>query len=66
MSAESSWIAAAIGTSVGVLFWVVGLGKVLWPEHPQWALVFIVVVVTAVSMVIVEWEDHRSNNRVQN
>jgi hypothetical protein len=66
MSLESGWIAPAIGASVGVLFWVVGLGKVLWPGHPQYALFLIIAVVTAVSMAIVEWEDHRSNDRPQN
>ena len=66
MSAESGWVATAIGASAGVLGWVVGLGKVLWPEHPQWALFFIIIGVTAVSMVIVEWEDRRSTNRAEN
>ena len=66
MSAESGWVATAIGASVGVLGWVVGLGKVLWPEHPQWALFFFIVVVIAVSTVIVEWNDRRSANRAQN
>jgi hypothetical protein len=66
MSAESGWVATAIGASVGVLGWVVGLGKVLWPEHPQWALFFIIAIVIAVSTVIVGWNDRRSTNRAQN
>jgi hypothetical protein len=65
MSAESGWVGTAIGASIGVLGWVVGLGKVLWPEHPQWALFFIIVGVTAVSTLIVEWDDRRSANRAQ-
>jgi len=65
MSAESGWVGTAIGASIGVLGWVVGLGKVLWPEHPQWALFFIIVGVTAVSTPIVEWDDRRSANRAQ-
>ena len=66
MSAESGWVGTAIGASIGVLGWVVGLGKVLWPEHPQWALFFIIVGVTAVSTPIVEWNDRRSDKRAQN
>ena len=65
MSAESGWVGTAIVASIGVLGWVVGLGKVLWPEHPQWALFFIIVGVTAVSTLIVEWDDRRSANRAQ-
>ena len=66
MSTESGWVGTAIGASVGVLGWVVGLGKVLWPAHPQWALSFIIVAVSIVSMMIVERSDRRSGNRAQN
>lgn len=66
MSAESGWVATAIGTAIGTLGWVVGLGKVLWPEHPQWALVFITVVVTIVSTVILERNDRRGTTHAHN
>ena len=66
MSAESGWVGTAIGASVGVLGWVVGLGKVIWPQHPQWTLFFIIVGVTAISAAIVERNDRRSANRAQN
>ena len=66
MSTESGWVGTAVGASVGVLGWVVGLGKVLWPEHPQLALLFIIAGVSIVSMVIIERNDRRSANRVQN
>ena len=59
MSAELGW-AAAVGVSVGILSWVVGLGNILWPNHPQLALFLIVVVVTIVSKVILERSDARS------
>lgn len=54
MSSESGWLATAVGTAVGILGWVVGLGKVIWPEHPQWALFFVVLGVTVVSSLIFE------------
>ena len=66
MSAESGWVGTAVGASLGVFAWVVGLGKVLWPEHPQWALFFFIVGATIVSIVIVERTDQRSTNRAQN
>jgi hypothetical protein len=66
LSTESGWVGTATGASVGVLAWVVGLGKVLWPEHPQWALLFIIVGVTIISTVIIERNDRRSTNRAQN
>lgn len=53
MSAESGW-ATALGIAVGVLAWVVGLGNVLWPEHPQWALFLITLGITIVSILIFE------------
>jgi hypothetical protein len=65
MSAESGWVGTAVGTSVGTLGWVVGLGKVIWPEHPQWALFFVTVGVTIVSTLILERNDRRSANRAQ-
>lgn len=64
MSVESGW-AAAVGIAVGMLGWVVGLGKLLWPEHPQWALSFIIVGVTLFCMVILERNDRHSTHRVQ-
>ena len=59
MSGESGW-AAAVGISAGILSWVVGLGDILWPKHPQWALFLIAVVVTIVSMMILERSDGRT------
>jgi len=66
MRAESGLVGTAIGASLGVLGWVVGLGKLLWPEHPQWALSLIVVAVATISMVIIERNEHRRANRAQN
>lgn len=45
MNAESGW-ATAVGIAVGTFGWVVGLGKVHWPQHAQWALFFVIVGVT--------------------
>ena len=60
MAKESGWVAVAIGASVGVLGWVVGLGKVLWPDHPHWALFFVIAGVIGISMMIVERSERRS------
>lgn len=65
MSAESGWLATAVGTAVGILGWVVGLGTVLWPEHPQWALFFVVLGVTIVSTMIFEHKDRRSTHHAK-
>jgi hypothetical protein len=59
MGAESGW-AAAVGVSAGILSWVVGLGNILWPKHPQWALFLIAAVVTIVCMLILERSDART------
>ena len=60
MSAESGWVGTAIGISVGMLGWVVGLGQVLWPQHPGWALLLIVAGVSVVSMLMLERHERRS------
>ena len=61
MSAECGWIGIAVGMAVGTLGWVVGLGNVLWPEHPLWALAVIVAGVSIVSAVMLERNEHRSH-----
>jgi hypothetical protein len=61
MSAESGWVGSAIGISVGILAWVVGLGQVLWPQHPGWALVAVVAVVSVVSAVMLERKERRGS-----
>ena len=65
VSAESGWVGTAVGIAVGTLGWVVGLGKVLWPAHPQCALICITAGVSMVSVVILERIDRRSVNRAQ-
>jgi energy-converting hydrogenase Eha subunit G len=65
MRAQSGWLGIATGVSIGVLAWVVGLGSFLWPEHPQWALCFIVAGVAAVSAVILERNERREIDRAQ-
>jgi hypothetical protein len=59
MSAESGW-AIAVGAAAGMLGWVVGLGEVLWPQHPQLALFFIAAGVSIVSSMILSRNHRRS------
>ena len=59
MSAELGW-GAAVGGSAGIFSWVVGLGNIVWPKHPQWALFLIAVAVTIVSLLILERSDGRT------
>ncbi len=54
MSAKASWVATAVGTAVGTGGWIFGLGRLVWPAHPQWALFFITIAATIVTMVLVE------------
>jgi hypothetical protein len=62
MSARSNWVATAVGTAVGTGGWLLGLGDIVWPAHPYWALFFITIAVTIVSAVVVEQEVRRSTN----
>ena len=34
---KTSLIASAIGTAVGLSSWALGIGRVMWPAHPQMA-----------------------------
>ncbi len=64
MSAKASWVATAVGTAVGTGGWIFGLGGFVWPAHPQWALFFITIAATVITMVLVE-RDVRSATRAQ-
>ena len=59
MSTESGW-AVAVGAAAGIFSWVVGLGKFLWPNHPQWALFLIAAGVTIVAMAVLGRHDRRT------
>ena len=59
MRAESRWLGTAVGLSVGILAWVVGLGELIWPQHPQWALILIIIAVALVSAELLERSDRR-------
>ena len=63
MSAESGVLGAAVGIAVGVLAWVVGLGELVWAEHPDWVLVLIIIPAAIVSAVMLERNERRSTRR---
>lgn len=65
MKAESGWVGFAVGAAVGTLGWVVGLGNVLWPEHPEWALLLVTIGVALGSVIILEKSESRSADRAQ-
>lgn len=43
-----SLISSLIGTAVGLGSWVFGLGRVMWPAHPQVACFLLTLVTTIV------------------
>ncbi len=63
MSARSSWAATAVGTAVGTCGWLFGLGKIAWPAHPGWAMFFITLAVTILTLVVVEREVRSAAHR---
>jgi hypothetical protein len=54
MSARANWAATAVGTAVGTGGWIFGLGHVVWPPHPGWALFFITLAATIATQIVVE------------
>jgi cysteine synthase len=65
MSAKASWVATAVGTAVGTGGWIFGLGRVVWPAHPQWALFIITIAATIVTSVLVERNTRPTVTRAQ-
>ena len=63
MSARSTWAATAVGTVVGTGGWIFGLGNLVWPAHPGWALFFITLAATIAAQVVVEREVLRAAAR---
>jgi len=43
-----SLIASAIGSAAGLGAWAFGLGKIIWPAHPQMACFLLTLVTTIV------------------
>jgi hypothetical protein len=54
MSARAQWMATVTGTVAGTGGWILGLGNLIWPVHPYWALLFLSVAVTVFTMLVVE------------
>jgi hypothetical protein len=46
-----SLIASLIGTAVGLAAWLLGLGQIIWPAHPQLASFLLTLVTTIVIQV---------------
>jgi ABC-type branched-subunit amino acid transport system permease subunit len=61
--AKSTLIASLIGSAVGIGGWLVGLGNSIWPQHPQWALFFLTIAITIISMFVAEREHRRRFGR---
>ena len=59
MSAKANWTATVAGTAIGTGGWIFGLGKLVWPAHPQWALFFVTLAVTVFAMTVAEREVRR-------
>jgi hypothetical protein len=48
---------------VGTGGWIFGLGNLVWPAHPGWALFFITLAATIAAQVVVEREVRRAAAR---
>lgn len=52
MNWKATWTATLVGTAVGTGGWMAGLGHILWPEHPGWALFLATLAATIVTRMI--------------
>jgi len=51
-STKISWIASLIGTGAGLWAWWLGMGRFLWPAHPQLAGFLITLAATVAVQVL--------------
>jgi hypothetical protein len=51
---------------VGTGGWILGLGNLVWPAHPGWALFFVTLAATIVTQIAVEREVRNAARRAQN
>jgi hypothetical protein len=58
MNRNATWAGTVAGTIVGTGGWIFGLGDAVWPDHPQWALFFITLMVTLIAVFAVEHQPH--------
>ncbi len=56
-------IASLIGTAVGFGTWILGLTRVVWPEHPQLAGFFLTLIATVV--IQLTWPTDKSKQRTR-
>lgn len=54
MVRRSTWWATAIGTAVGMGGWLLGIGGLMSPAHPGWALFWVTLVATILTQILVE------------
>jgi hypothetical protein len=66
MVKRSTWWATAVGTAVGTGGWLLGIGRIVSPDHPGWALFWITIAVTIITQIVVEVEVRRHIVRAQN
>jgi hypothetical protein len=58
---SASMAATLIGTAVGLSAWIVGIGHLIWPTHPQWAGFLLTLAITIV--VQIAWPRLATNLR---
>lgn len=64
---KASWraqgMATVVGTVVGTGGWMLNLGHYLWPAHPGWALTFLTIAASIVTMFLAAKEERQGTNR---
>ena len=55
-SAKSTLMASLVGSAAGTGAWLLGMGELVWPAHPQVAVLLLTIVCTVVVMQV--WPNH--------
>lgn len=57
VSSKTTLKASLVGSSVGIVGWLMGAGDLMWPNHPQIAMFFLTLIVTVVFVRVLAEED---------
>jgi hypothetical protein len=62
ISWRAQWMSSLAGTVVGTAAWLLNIGRYVWPQHPWWALFFMTITATFVTMFIAAADEARNKS----
>ena len=60
MGFKATWTITVVATAVATLAWLLGIGHLIWPAHPDLALCLLTIAATVASSILVERRARRA------